>query len=163
MLWRFRQPNNKFRPDHELMGWQLTGRSIAQGNNAGNNDELASFHPGGVNVLMGDGSVRFLKDSVNLITLRGLVTRQAAKLSLPTSIDRESPMLRAAMQRAKAISPLTKRSRFQLWPEVKPTGMTSGLFLRSTIVSSSFLEERVTRHEPGCFAVVHCHLPARID
>ena len=28
----------------------------------------------GVNALMGDGSVRFLKDSVNLLTLRGLVS-----------------------------------------------------------------------------------------
>jgi prepilin-type processing-associated H-X9-DG protein len=67
-------PNNKYRPDHEATSWLATGPFIAQGNNAGNNDELASFHPGGVNVLMGDGSVRFLKDTVNPVTLRGLVT-----------------------------------------------------------------------------------------
>ena len=54
--------------------WMTGGPFVAQGNNAGKNDELASFHPGGVNVLMGDGSVRFLKDSVNVVTLRGLVT-----------------------------------------------------------------------------------------
>jgi prepilin-type N-terminal cleavage/methylation domain-containing protein/prepilin-type processing-associated H-X9-DG protein len=66
-------PNNKFRPDHELTNWP-TGTFIAQGNNAGNNDEIASFHPGGANLLFGDGSVRFMKDSVSPVTLRGLVT-----------------------------------------------------------------------------------------
>ena len=55
---------------------------IAQGNNAGNNDELASFHPGGVKSLFGDGSVAFLKDSVNVVTLRGLVTPQRRRSDL---------------------------------------------------------------------------------
>jgi prepilin-type N-terminal cleavage/methylation domain-containing protein/prepilin-type processing-associated H-X9-DG protein len=67
-------PNNKYRPDHEPIAWTETGPFVAQGTNAGNNDELFSFHPGGINVLMGDGSVRFLKDSVNVVTLRALVT-----------------------------------------------------------------------------------------
>jgi prepilin-type processing-associated H-X9-DG protein len=67
-------PNNKYRPDNEGTSWLNTGPFVAQGNNAGNNDELASFHPSGCNVLMGDGSVRFLKDSVNVVTLRGLVS-----------------------------------------------------------------------------------------
>ena len=35
----------------------------------------SSRHPGGVNMLMGDGSVRFIKDSVNLQTWRALGTR----------------------------------------------------------------------------------------
>jgi prepilin-type processing-associated H-X9-DG protein len=73
-------PNNKFRPEREILPWMKTGPFIAQGNNAGNNDELASFHPGGVNVLMGDGSVRFLKDSVNVITLRALVTMNGGEI-----------------------------------------------------------------------------------
>jgi len=72
------QPNNKFRPDQEIAGWQLTG--VTAGNNAGNNDEIFSFHPGGANILMGDGSVRFLKDSVNVVTLRGLVTLKGAEV-----------------------------------------------------------------------------------
>jgi prepilin-type N-terminal cleavage/methylation domain-containing protein/prepilin-type processing-associated H-X9-DG protein len=67
-------PDNKYRPDHEPNPWTETGPFVAQGTNAGNNDELFSFHPGGINVLMGDGSVRFLKDSVNPVTLRALVT-----------------------------------------------------------------------------------------
>jgi prepilin-type processing-associated H-X9-DG protein len=34
-----------------------------------------SAHPGGVNVLFGDGSVKFVKDSVNLVTWRAIGTR----------------------------------------------------------------------------------------
>ena len=54
-------------PDDEQTAWRLPpGRLGTAGNNAGANDELFSFHPGGVNVLFGDGSVRFLKDTVNV-------------------------------------------------------------------------------------------------
>jgi prepilin-type N-terminal cleavage/methylation domain-containing protein/prepilin-type processing-associated H-X9-DG protein len=73
-------PNNKFRPDHELAPWTEMPPFQAQGNNAGNNDELFSFHPSGVNVLMGDGSVRFLKDTVNPVVLRGLVTLKGGEV-----------------------------------------------------------------------------------
>ena len=66
------QPNNKYRPMKEVNAFASTG--VTAGNNAGANDELFSFHPGGTNVLMGDGSARFIKDSVNVVTLRGLVT-----------------------------------------------------------------------------------------
>src|SRR5262249_19238726 len=74
------QPNNKYRPDHELAAWTETPPFIPPGNQAGHNDELSSFHPGGVNVLMGDGSVRFLKDTVNIVTLRGLVTPKGGEV-----------------------------------------------------------------------------------
>jgi prepilin-type N-terminal cleavage/methylation domain-containing protein/prepilin-type processing-associated H-X9-DG protein len=67
-------PNNKYRPDHEINPWMTAGPYVAQGSNAGNNEELFSFHPGGINILMGDGSVRFLKDSVNVVTLRALIS-----------------------------------------------------------------------------------------
>ncbi|WP_422923245.1 DUF1559 domain-containing protein [Singulisphaera sp. PoT] len=78
-------PNNKYRPSHEQTAWQASagpgsGAMATAGNNAGANDELFSFHPGGVNVLMGDGSVRFLKDSISLVTLRGLITLRGGEV-----------------------------------------------------------------------------------
>ena len=34
-----------------------------------------SLHPGGVNVVLGDGSVRFIRDTIDLATWRALATR----------------------------------------------------------------------------------------
>ena len=36
---------------------------------------LSSYHPGGANVLMSDGSVKFLKNSTNMITIWALGSR----------------------------------------------------------------------------------------
>ena len=44
-------------------------------NNCGPNTEPFSFHVGGTQVLMGDGSVRFLSENLNWLTLRNLVAR----------------------------------------------------------------------------------------
>ena len=52
-----------------------------RGNNAGANDEIFSYHPGGANVLLGDGSVRFLKDSTNLVVLRRLVSLSGGEIT----------------------------------------------------------------------------------
>ena len=41
----------------------------------GSNVPLMSAHSGGVNVLAGDGSVRFLRDSTDLLTLARYATR----------------------------------------------------------------------------------------
>jgi len=42
--------------------------------------EASSGHPGGVNVLLGDGSVRFIKDSIALETWRALGTRRGGEV-----------------------------------------------------------------------------------
>ncbi len=50
--------------------------------NAGNNAYIASrsFHPGGVNLLLGDGSVRFIKDSINTTTWNALSSRSGGEV-----------------------------------------------------------------------------------
>ena len=40
----------------------------------------SSFHPGGVNVLMGDGAVRFIRNGVSLLTWRALATRDGGEV-----------------------------------------------------------------------------------
>ena len=41
----------------------------------GHTDEMYSLHPGGANVLMGDGSVRFVRQSINLLTWAAMSSR----------------------------------------------------------------------------------------
>ncbi len=55
-------------------GW-ATGASNGVAGTEEANTPLNSSHTGGVNVLMGDGSVRFLRDSTPLLTLAQLATR----------------------------------------------------------------------------------------
>jgi prepilin-type processing-associated H-X9-DG protein len=43
-------------------------------------DAARSYHAGGVNVLFCDGSVKFIKDSINLLTWRGLSTKDGAEV-----------------------------------------------------------------------------------
>ena len=45
-----------------------------------NDSEADSFHPGGVNALMADGSVRFLKNSINIRTWWALGTRAGGEV-----------------------------------------------------------------------------------
>ena len=57
-----------------VKGAQGTNCSWTQ-NNCGANDEPFGFHTGGCNCVMVDGSVRFLSDKLDPVTLRRLVTR----------------------------------------------------------------------------------------
>jgi prepilin-type N-terminal cleavage/methylation domain-containing protein/prepilin-type processing-associated H-X9-DG protein len=66
------QPNNKYTPTNEGVPWPTT--IATAGNQAGQNEEPYSYHPGGVNALYGDGSVRFIKDSINLVAFRSILT-----------------------------------------------------------------------------------------
>ncbi len=50
-------------------------------NNCGPNDEIFSFHNGGANCLNGDGSVRFVREDIDPIQLRYLVTPAEGKKS----------------------------------------------------------------------------------
>ena len=45
----------------------------------GQNDGLYSAHPGGVQVLLCDGSARFISDDIDMFTLRILATRDDAQ------------------------------------------------------------------------------------
>lgn len=75
------QPNNKYQPSHEQLPWQLPpGPLLTAGNNAGANDQLYSFHPGGVNCLFGDGHVQFIRDTISVVTLRSLVTLKGGEV-----------------------------------------------------------------------------------
>jgi prepilin-type N-terminal cleavage/methylation domain-containing protein/prepilin-type processing-associated H-X9-DG protein len=66
------QPNNKGIPTNEGTPWPTTVATA--GNQAGQNEEPYSYHAGGVNALFGDGSVRFIKDSINLVAFRSILT-----------------------------------------------------------------------------------------
>ena len=52
--------------------------------NTGDNDNhyigSRSYHPGGVNGLLGDGSVRFFKDSIDLATWKALSSRAGGEV-----------------------------------------------------------------------------------
>lgn len=62
---------------NQKAGWPDGGHCGQTGvcQNMGTNIPLNSAHPGGVNALMGDGSVRFMRDNTPLVTLAQLATR----------------------------------------------------------------------------------------
>ena len=64
---------------NQKTGWGLNvpnvGVSPQRWNSEGANVPLVSAHTGGVNALFGDGSVHFLSDSIDLLTLARLATR----------------------------------------------------------------------------------------
>ncbi|WP_422923533.1 DUF1559 domain-containing protein [Singulisphaera sp. PoT] len=80
--WRWAEPdsaivsstqiNNKGTPSHENTQYAQSGPSM--GASGGADDEIYSFHPGGANALFGDGSVKFLRESLNIVVQRSLIT-----------------------------------------------------------------------------------------
>jgi prepilin-type processing-associated H-X9-DG protein len=42
--------------------------------------QIYGFHSGGVNALLGDGSVRFIKQTIQLRTLAALITRNGGEV-----------------------------------------------------------------------------------
>lgn len=74
-------PNNKWRPEQSTQPYDNgTVVPAAAGTNGGKNDEIASTHPGGANVLFADGSVKFIKDSISATTLRSLISIQGGEV-----------------------------------------------------------------------------------
>jgi prepilin-type N-terminal cleavage/methylation domain-containing protein/prepilin-type processing-associated H-X9-DG protein len=67
--------NNKWRPMRANVAYPQPGDPFyGLTNQAGASQELFSSHAGGVNAVFGDGSVRFLKESTNVVLLRKLIT-----------------------------------------------------------------------------------------
>jgi prepilin-type N-terminal cleavage/methylation domain-containing protein/prepilin-type processing-associated H-X9-DG protein len=91
-FWRYAEPHgslgvsggiNQFRNvrAHEDAPYELyPGQFGTAANKAFNNNAPASFHPGGLNAAFGDGSVRFLKESLNVVTLRSLVSAKGGEV-----------------------------------------------------------------------------------
>ena len=68
---------------NRLLGTQGTGPTAVNGSS---DNEIYGFHPGGANVLLGDGSVRFLSESVTLAMVSAFVSRQGGEI-LPDAVQ----------------------------------------------------------------------------
>lgn len=62
----------RYSPNQEPFANQLFP---GMGSNVGANNPLMSFHTGGIQILLGDGAVRFLSENVDLETFKMLATR----------------------------------------------------------------------------------------
>jgi len=66
--------------------WMINQRGLGNtptngtGENAGNNVPFTSIHTGGANMLMGDGSVRFMSTTTTLLILQGLASKDRGEI-----------------------------------------------------------------------------------
>ena len=78
-LWRWAEPDNAMGISKLINNSKTPNGGPAScpwnSNNCGPNDEIFSFHPGGANVLLGDGSVSFLAETTAAAPLRAFITR----------------------------------------------------------------------------------------
>ncbi|MGE3806858.1 MAG: DUF1559 domain-containing protein [Gemmataceae bacterium] len=72
-------PNNLATPDR-LQYCQSIPKAPCTGTTTDINMTARSYHPGGVNALFGDGSVRFVADNINATTYRDLGTRAGGEV-----------------------------------------------------------------------------------
>jgi prepilin-type N-terminal cleavage/methylation domain-containing protein/prepilin-type processing-associated H-X9-DG protein len=84
-IWRWAEPDNAFGISKTINNNKtpLGGPTSCPwiNNNCGPFEEIFSFHPGGANALLGDGSVRFLQESLAAAPLRALITRSGGESS----------------------------------------------------------------------------------
>ena len=74
--------NNKWRPMCAQGAYPLPSDPLwGKTNQAGASQEPFSYHPGGCNALFGDGSVKFLKESTNVIVLRKIISAAGSEVS----------------------------------------------------------------------------------
>ncbi len=88
--WRWAEPdsasgvskliNNNKNAGYALGVQPAAGQCPWNAHDCGPNNEVFSFHSGGANVLLGDGSVRFLKESVAGPVLRALITKNEGEV-----------------------------------------------------------------------------------
>lgn len=64
-----------------------TATCLWSDNNCGPNDEPFSFHTGGVQTVLGDGSVHFLSESIDPISFRAILTRDEGVIPPSNPID----------------------------------------------------------------------------
>jgi prepilin-type N-terminal cleavage/methylation domain-containing protein/prepilin-type processing-associated H-X9-DG protein len=83
-FWAWAEPDNAYNVD-QLVNNNATPRGgpstcLWTTLNCGPNEETFSFHSGGANVVMCDGSVRFLRDSTNGFTFRALMSHSGGEV-----------------------------------------------------------------------------------